>query len=144
MTPRTWQIDRMVPVLMTGGFFVHLINVSNYLARGGAGIKEVLTWPVDFSLALIMAYCAVILIWRWAELFEVFAIRSAARKIGYWAITFYIAASVPGHALFLSTGNTSYFDVFPWWFSFIIMPVYVLIAVYFLTLKPVRRTIPAT
>jgi hypothetical protein len=134
MTIRTWNIDRAVPILMTGGFFAHLINVSNYLANGHARIGEVLTWPVDFSLALVMIYCAIILIWRWRDIFAAFDIRSRPRQLGYWIITVYTAASVPGHVLFLTTGNTIYFDTFPWWFSLIIMPAYLVIMLYFLTL----------
>ena len=83
-----------------------------------------------------MLYCAFVLIVRWKDVFGAFAIATSPRRIGYWAITFYIGASLPGHLLYLSTGNTAYFDAFPWWFSLIIMPVYMLITAYFITLEP--------
>jgi hypothetical protein len=38
--------------------------------------------------------------------------------------------------LFLLTGDTRFFDGFPWWFSLVIMPVYVLVVAYVLTLRP--------
>jgi hypothetical protein len=131
----TWRVERVVPVLITGGLFVHLVNISRYLLLGGSTVSEVLLWPVDLVLAALMVFCAVALIWRRREFAAAFDVRSRARRIGYWLITFYIAASVPGHVLFLTTGNTTYFDVFPWWFSIVILPVYVAIITYFVTLR---------
>lgn len=139
MTNATWNVEKFVPILITGGFFIHLINVSRHFIYGQSRVGEVLMWPVDLPLAIIMLFCAVALILRWRAFFATFDMRSSARKTSYWAITFYITASLPGHALFLSTGDTRYFDVFPWWFSLIIMPVYVLIIAYFITLRPADR-----
>lgn len=136
MSNRTWYAEKIVLILITGGFYVHLINVSRYFATGAAQVGEVLLWPVDFCLATLMIFCAVALIGRWRAFAETFQMESWPRRIGYWAITFYITVSIPGHLLFLSTGNTQYFDAFPWWFSLIIMPVYMLILAYFITLKP--------
>ena len=143
MKPNTWNVEKLVPILITGGFFVHLINVSRHYIYGTSHVGEVLMWPVDVPLAVLMAYCAVALIVRWRAVFAAFDVSSTVRKIGYWAITFYVTASAPGHVLFLSTGNTSYFDVFPWWFSLVIMPVYLLIIAYFITLKS-RGALAAT
>jgi len=139
MKIRTWNVEKFVLILITGGFFIHLINVSRHYAVGASKVGDILQWPVDFCLTAIMIYCAVALIVRWRVFTQAFDVASLARRIGYWAITFYITASVPGHLLFLSTGNTKYFDAFPWWFSLIIMPVYALIIAYFITLKPRSR-----
>lgn len=133
---RTWKVELFVPILITGGFFVHLINFSRYLENGQARVGDVLKWPVDLCLASIMVFCAVALFARRKDFFEVYGISSTARQVGYWCITVYITMSIPGHLLFLSTGNTKYFDTFPWWFSLVIMPVYVLIIAYFVTLSP--------
>ena len=136
MKSATWYVERLVPVLITGGFFVHLVHLSRYFLTGSSKVGDVLMWPVDVVLAALMIYCAAALILRWREMADAFDIASLARRIGYWLITVYIAASIPGHILFLASGNTAYFDVFPWWFSLIIEPVYVLIIVYFVTLSP--------
>lgn len=136
MTNRTWHVEKSVLILMTGGFFIHLINASRYWALGTARVSDVLTWPVDFCLAAVMIFCSVALIARRRAFAQTFHVDSWPRRVGYWAITFYITVSIPGHIQFLFTGNTRYFDVFPWWFSLIIMPVYVLIMAYFITLKP--------
>jgi hypothetical protein len=63
-------------------------------------------------------------------------VTSRWRKVVYGLITFYVCASVPGHVRYLLAGNTSYFDIFPWWFSLVIMPVYLLVIAYFFTLPP--------
>lgn len=136
MRSSTWYVERLVPVLIAGGFFVHLVHLSRYFLTGSSRVSDVLMWPVDFVLATLMVYCAAGLLLRRREMAAAFDIGSTARRIGYWLITFYIAASIPGHLLFLTSGNTAYFDVFPWWFSLIIEPVYVLIIGYFVTLVP--------
>lgn len=136
MNTHTWHVEKLVPVLLSGGFFAHLINVARYYQFGESDIGEILLWPVDFTLALIMTYCAVALIVRHKAMAAGFKLDSAARRIGYWIITGYITASVPGHLIFLTSGNTAYFDFFPWWFSLIIMPTYVLMLAYFITLVP--------
>jgi hypothetical protein len=100
-------------------------------------------WPVDLVLATLMVFCAAALILRHREMAAAYDIASVSRRIGYWLITFYITASIPGHLLFLTSGNTAYFDVFPWWFSLIIEPVYVLIIAYFVTLAPRTSTMAA-
>jgi hypothetical protein len=50
----------------------------------------------------------------------------------YWILAFYVTASVSGHVRYLLTRDTSYFDFFPWWFSPIIMAVYVLFIAFLL------------
>jgi hypothetical protein len=137
----TWKVESLVPILVTGGFFLHVVNASRYLLAGGSTLSDVLLWPVDLCLTAIMVFCAVALIARRRAVFTRYDVTSRARRIGYWAITFYIVVSIPGHLLFLATGNTRYFDVWPWWFSLAIMGVYVLMAAYFLTLKPVEEQV---
>jgi hypothetical protein len=137
----TWKVESLVPILVTGGFFLHIINASRYLLAGGSTLSDVLLWPVDLCLTVIMAFCALALIARRRAVFARFDFSSSARRIGYWAITFYIVVSIPGHLLFLTTGETRYFDMWPWWYSLAIMPVYVLMAAFFITLKPVEEKI---
>lgn len=132
----TGKVATFVPMLMTAGFFIHLINVSRYLLTGHSAVADILTWPVDLCLTLLMAYCAVALIARRRAMVAAFDLTPLPRRVGYWVITFYITASLPGHLLFLTTGNSAYFEAFPWWFSLVIMPVYVVMTVYFLLLRP--------
>jgi hypothetical protein len=82
-----------------------------------------------------MAYCALGLIFGYRHFFQQFGITERWRRVAYWLITFYVTASLPGHFNFLVLGDTRYFDVFPWWFSPVIMAVYVLMSTYFLTLS---------
>lgn len=90
------------------------------------------------TLAIMIAYCAVAMIFAWQQFFKVFEIGSTWRKVIYWMITVYIAGSVPGYISFLMFGNTAYFDFFPWWFSVILLFAYGAIIAYFFSLKPGR------
>lgn len=128
-------IERIIPLLITGGIFVHLVNIGNYLRHGEARIGDVLHPVVDAPLAVMMIYSAIGLI-HWRHFFEKFGIASAWRKAGYALIAFYIIASIPGHVSFLASGDKRYFEFFPWWFSVVLMPIYALMIVYFVTLQP--------
>jgi hypothetical protein len=130
----TWKVESVVPILLTGGFVVHVVNASRHMLLGGSQLSEVLLWPVDLCLTTIMIFCAVALIARHHAVAERYDISSPARRIGYWVITFYICASIPGHLLFLATGNTRYFDFWPWWYSLAILPVYIVMAAFFISL----------
>ena len=143
MNTQTWHVEKIVPILFSGGFFAHLINTARYFELGHSDIGEVLLWPVDFTLAVIMTFCALALVLRHQAMATAYRVGTFARKMGYWVITGYITLSVPGHVLFLTSGNTSYFDFFPWWFSLIIMPAYILMTAYFITLVPRCATQPA-
>jgi hypothetical protein len=133
----TWKVESLVPILMAGGFFVHGVNASRHiLTDGSSRISDVLLWPVDLCLAVIMVFCGIVLIARHRAMSARFDLTSRPRRIGYWMITVYICASVPGHLLFLATGNTRYFDFWPWWYSLAILPVYVLMAAFFISLRP--------
>ena len=138
----SFYIERVIPLLITGGMFVHLVNLANYLKHGEARIGDVLHPLVDAPLAAMMLYCAIGLVF-WRNFFRRFEL-PAWRRIAFFVIGFYIVASVPGHAVYLLSGNTAYFEVFPWWFSLVLMPVYGLIILYFVTLQPAspdaRRT----
>jgi len=135
MNKTSWHIEKIVPLLMMGGFMIHLINLGRYLHFGKAELSFILLPTVDFPLTILMVYCAVILIFCYKQLFVVFKMTPTWRKVIYWFITFYIAASIPGHATFLLSGDTSYFDFWPWWFSPIIMVVYVLFILFFFTFE---------
>ena len=129
-------IERVIPLLITGGVFVHLVNIANHLREGSARVGDVLQPLVDAPLALLMIYSAVGL-FHWRNFFRKFGLTSKWRKACYFAIAFYIVASIPGHIAFLLSGDTSYFDVFPWCFSIVLMPFYGLMILYFLTLHQV-------
>jgi hypothetical protein len=133
-------VDKIVPLLMMGGFMVHAINLATYIQFGATALNRILLPAADIFLAFMMVYCAVGLIVFHKQFFAAFRLISVWRKVSYWIITFYITASIPGHFMFLVLGNTSYFDFFPWWFSPIIMVVYVLFISYFLSLKRVEKT----
>lgn len=134
MSPASLHAERAIPLLMTGGLFVHLVNIANHLRDGGARIGDVLQPIVDAPLALMMVYCAAGLL-DWKGFFRRFAITARWRKACYFAIAFYVAASIPGHILFLASGDTRYFDAFPWWFSVVLLPFYSLVILYFVTLR---------
>jgi hypothetical protein len=132
----TWKVEWFAPILFTGGFFVHVVNASRNRIAGGSELSGVLLWPVDLSLTAIMLFCAVALIARRKAMFARYDLASPARRIGYWLITFYVCVSLPGHFLFLTTGNTRYFDAWPEWYSIVVLPVYVLMAAFFISLRP--------
>ncbi len=135
MKSSTWHAEDSLLLLMSGGFFVHLINASRHLRDDRSQVADILLRPVDLVLFLLMAYCAVALIGRSRQFARTYDLTSIGRRLGYWAITAYVTLSLPGHVLFLLTGNPRFFDAFPWWFSFVIMPVYVLVVAYVLTLR---------
>jgi hypothetical protein len=135
MKSSTWHAEEAMLLLMSGGFFVHLINASRHLRDDGSHVGDILLRPVDLALFLLMAYCAVALIVRSRQFARTYDLSSIGRRLGYWAITAYVTLSLPGHVAFLLTGNTRFFDAFPWWFSIVIMPVYVLVVAYVLTLR---------
>ncbi|WP_099023727.1 hypothetical protein [Mycolicibacterium palauense] len=136
----TWKVETFVPMLMTAGFVIHLINASRHLLTGSSDVAEIISWPVDLCLFALMLFCSVALIARRKTVFAAYDLATAPRRVGYWVITGYITASLPGHLFFLTTGSTVYFDVFPWWFSLLIMAVYLVMIGYFVSLRPVART----
>ena len=64
MNKTSWHIEKIVPLLMMGGFMIHLINLGRYLRFGKAELSFILLPTVDFPLSILMVYCAVILIFR--------------------------------------------------------------------------------
>jgi hypothetical protein len=142
MKSSTWYAEHVVPVLIAGGAFLHIIRLSRYFLRGDASVGDYLTWQVDLVLALLMVWASVALIFRRREFAAKYDISSRARRIGYWIITAYITLSIPGHFVFITTGNTGFFEAFPWWFSLSLQPIYVVVIGYFATLVP-RGLAPA-
>lgn len=136
MKSGTWGVEKAVPALMTAGFFIHLINFCRTLAIPGASATDIMLWPVDFVLFLIMVYTAVTLLLRYRAVSASFDLHRTWRRVGYWILTVYIWISVPFHILYLTTGNADIITKAPWWFSGAILPVYVVIFAYFFTLKP--------
>jgi hypothetical protein len=142
MRASTWHAEEALLLLMGGGFFVHLISASRHLQDDRSEVGDILLRPVDGALFLVMAYCAVALSARSRQFADTYDMSPLSRKLGYWAITAYVTLSLPGHAMFLLTGDTRFFDSFPWWFSLVIMPVYALVVWYVLTLAPLRGDTP--
>jgi uncharacterized membrane protein YhdT len=142
MRSSTWHAEEALLLLMSGGFFVHLISASRHLRDPGSEVGDILLKPVDTALFLVMAYAAVALVCRSRQFARTYDMSAPGRTVGYWAITAYVTLSLPGHALFLVTGNTRFFDGFPWWFSLVIMPMYVLIVLYIVTLPPQQDAPP--
>ncbi len=138
MKSSTWHAEEALLLLMSGGFFVHLINASRHLHDEESQVGDILLRPVDGALFLLMAYCALAMLARSRQFARTYDLTTRGRKLGYWAITAYVTLSLPGHILFLITGDTRFFGAFPWWFSLVILPVYVLVVVYVLTLRPRR------
>jgi hypothetical protein len=132
----TWHAEKALLLLMSGGFFVHLINASRHLRDERSQVGDILLRPVDGALFLLMAYCAIALLARSRQFAHTYDLTTKGRKLGYWAITAYITLSLPGHILFLLTGDSRFFGAFPWWFSLVILPVYALVVAYVVTLRP--------
>jgi len=123
---------------MMSGFMLHAVNLANYLQFGSTDLKLILLPFADAILASMMVYCAIGLLFFHRDFFLKFRMKSTSGKVIYWVITFYICASIPGHFRFLVLGDTSYFDFFPWWFSPIIMTVYIFFIIYFFALEESR------
>jgi hypothetical protein len=136
MKSSTWHAEEALLLLMSGGFFVHLINASRHLQYDRSQVGDILLRPVDGALFLLMAYCAVALLARSRQFARTYDLTGRGRRLGYWAITAYVTVSLPGHILFLATGDTRFFGAFPWWFSLAILPLYLLVVVYVVTLRP--------
>lgn len=135
----TWKLETFVPMLLTAGFTIHLINASRYLLTGSSNVGDILSRPVDLFLFSLMLFCAVALITRRKAMFATYDLTALPRRVGYWVITAYVTVSLPGHVAYLTTGSTAYLDIFPWWFSPLIMVVYVAMIGYFVTLRPAVR-----
>jgi hypothetical protein len=135
MKRSTWCTEHVLLLLMSGGFFIHLVSASRHLRDESSRVGDVVTRPVDAALLLLMAYCAVGLATRYPAFADTYDMRTPHRRLGYWLITGYIVMSLPGHIRFLATGDTGFFDAFPWWFSLGVLVVYVLIVAYVLTLR---------
>ena len=124
-----------VSFLLVLGFGLHLTNLGHYLAHGETRLRDIITPLSDGVLAAWMAWCAVLLVFGARALRAHFDVRGW-RTVVYWLVTFYVTASLPGHVRYLATRDTTYFDAFPWWFSPLIMSVYVAFIAYFVSLKP--------
>ena len=140
MSSPTGHVREALLLLMSGGFFVHLISASRHLADDSARVGDILLRPVDGALFVLMLYCAVALLTRARAFARTYDLTTPGRRLGYWAITAYVTVSLPGHVLFLTTGDTRFFDGFPWWFSLVILPAYALVVAYLVTLRPHPRT----
>ncbi len=55
----------------------------------------------DLPLSILMVYCAFILIVFHRRFFQNFGMTRTSRKLVYWSVTLYIAASIPGHVMLL-------------------------------------------
>ena len=135
MNRNCWHVEKVVPLLMMTGFMIHLINIARYVHFGEADISSILLPMVDLPLSLLMLYCSIALLVFNKRFFTIFDMQAKWRKSVYWLIVFYITASIPGHARFLISGDTAYFTFFPWWFSPIIMVVYILFIMFFFSLR---------
>ncbi len=133
-----FHAEKSLPLLFTMGFTLHLINLAHYLRDGKADPGQVMTPIVDIGLSIVMLYSAFALIWEHKIFFKVYGFTNKlGHKIGYWFITTYVTASIPGHVYYIMTADGSYFESFGWWFSPIIMTVYVSMIGFLYSLKPV-------
>ena len=135
MNRNCWHVEKVVPLLMMTGFMIHLINTARYVHFGEADLSSILLPLVDLPLSLLMLYCSIALLVFNKRFFTIFDMQAKWRKSVYWLIVFYITASIPGHVRFLIFGDTAYFTFFPWWFSPIIMVVYILFIMFFFSLR---------
>jgi hypothetical protein len=130
-------VERLTPafvvVLLTMGFTLHLANLGQYAHHHQTRLASIISPVMDGMLGLWMALCAALLLLRWRPFFDAYQMHGW-RQVVYWILTVYVTASVPGHVRYVLTRDTSYFDFFPWWFSPIIMVVYVLFIAFLLSL----------
>jgi hypothetical protein len=141
--PNLGYVEMTVPLLMMGGFMLHLIRVAQFLEFGEAHVARYVLPLVDLVLAILMAYSSGCLIGLRRRFFQTYQMDGRWHKFVYYAVTFYVTASIPGHIYFLSTGDASYFTFFPMWFSLFIMTIYIGVIVFFSTLK-IRHGLRAT
>lgn len=136
MTPSTWKAEHALVILMTGGFFVHLVSLSRHLYLADpAPVSNVMFVSVDASLFGLMLWALAGMVFRFRAFFAVYRVDALWRKIVYWGLVGYIVISVPGHVSFLSTGDRAFFEQFPWWYSLAILPFFALVVLYVLTLQ---------
>ena len=124
-----------VPFLLVMGFSLHLVNLGQYIEYGHTNLASIISPTTDCVLTLWMAYCSALLILGAGRFFRAYEVTGRKRMV-YWVATFYVTASLPGHAFYIVTHNQRYFDFFPWWFSPIIMVVFVFFISFFLALSP--------
>ncbi|RHX92418.1 hypothetical protein [Leptospira stimsonii] len=135
-----FHAEKSLPILFTMGFVLHLINFAHYIRDGKADPGQVMTPIVDIALFAVMLYSAFALIWEYKAFFQTYGFTDKIRrKIGYWYITVYVTASIPGHIYYIYTADGSYFEWFAWWFSPIIMVVYIVMIGFCLSLKPIEK-----
>jgi hypothetical protein len=133
-----WHIEKIVPLLLMGGLMIHLMNLAHYLQHGTVDISQLLLPLVDLGLLLLMTYSSLAMIVSYRRFLRLFDMRAPWRKVVYWLIAFYVTISIPGHINYLLSGDTAFFESFPWWFSPLIIAVYVGFIAYFFSLKPAR------
>lgn len=93
MTSSTWHAEDALLLLMSGGFFVHLISASRHGEDSQAQVGDVVLWPVDLALFVLMAYCSVTLATRSRHVASVHDLGATWRRLGSWAITAYVTVS---------------------------------------------------
>ena len=84
MMSTTWHAEKALLLLMSGGFFVHLINASRHLRDERSQVGDILLRPVDGALFLLMAYCAIALLARSRQFAHTYDLTTKGRKLGYW------------------------------------------------------------
>ena len=67
MNPNIWHAEKYVPLLMTYGFTLHIIRVAIYFREGTANLSQIILPLVDLPLAIMMAYCALAMIFAWRQ-----------------------------------------------------------------------------
>ncbi|AXR67818.1 hypothetical protein [Leptospira mayottensis] len=131
-----FHAERSLLLLFTMDFTFHLINLSTHLHYSKADPGFFMSPMVDAVLSAIMLYSSFALIWEYKVFFKTYGFdKSTGRKIGYWFITYYVIASIPGHMYCIYTAKSS-ITWFLWWFSPLIMTVYCLMIWFCFSLKP--------
>jgi hypothetical protein len=133
------RFTRFTPVfvsfLFVMGFSLHVSNLGQYVAHGQTHLETLISRTSDGALAGWMAWCAVLLIFGAKSFFATYEVHGW-RKVVYWVATGYVTLSLPGHFKFLASGDVSYFQIFPWWFSAVLLGCYTLLIAFFLSMKP--------
>lgn len=127
---RQHQFYFIYAVIATVIFGIYL-HVSSIVFGRDLVLQHLFTPLVDMFFAIPMTWGAIGLIaYRKAV-----NIANFFSKIVYLFTTVLFTLSVPLHAYTFFSQSTAYIKVFPWWYSYAEVPVFVIILIVFLSLK---------
>ncbi len=130
-----------LPSFRRNGYYVRhvaivtlLMGASAHLAvvaLGRSALPRIVTPPFELVLTVLIAYVSVFGWFAWRR----FYYRSRAQKIVLAMILVYFPVGIPVHVITIVNGNTDHYEVFPGWYSFVILPVMLAMIAFFARLR---------